>query len=370
MLRTALALAALGPRASAAEAPVHFANDVAPILTKQGCNSGGCHGRASGQNGFKLSLFGFEPLEDYDHIVKEGRGRRITPAAPEQSLLLLKATNTVPHNGGRKLDTTSDEYKLIVRWIRQGAPAGALDPLVTGIEVTPREKVLPKKSQAQLKVVAQYSDGTSRDVTRAAVYDAVDKGMAGVNDAGLVTLGDLPGDAAVMVRYQGRVAVFRGIIPLGPPLAQLPPARNFVDEHVFRKLQTLGLPPSPLCDDGTFLRRVTLDIAGRVPTLEEARAFLADGSADKRDQAIDRLLDSTDYAEFFAGKWSALLRNKRAENTYERGCVLFWQWIRDSFAANKPYDQFARDLLTASGDIAHNPPVAWYRSFKESNMQM
>jgi len=364
------ALAALGVRLPAGEAPVHFANDIQPILTKQGCNGGGCHGRASGQNGFKLSLFGFEPLEDYDHIVKEGRGRRISPAAPEQSLLLLKATNTVPHNGGRKLDSNSEEYKLIARWIRQGAPAGTLNPGVTSVEVSPREKVVLKKSTEQLKVTARYSDGSSRDVTRTAVYDAVDKGMAAVTDAGLVTFGDLPGDAAVMVRYQGRVTVFRGIIPLGPPLAHLPPARNFVDEHVFKKLQTLGLPPSPLCDDGTFLRRVTLDIAGRLPTLEESRAFLADGTADKRDRVIDHLLDSTDYAEFFAGKWSALLRNKRVENTYERGCVLFWQWIRDSFAANKPYDQFARDLLTASGDISHSPPVAWNRSFKEANVQM
>lgn len=350
--------------------PVHFANDVVPLFTKNGCNSGGCHGRASGQNGFKLSLFGYEAMEDYDHLVKEARGRRVFPAAPERSLLLLKATNLVPHNGGNRLVVGSDDYNLILRWIRQGLPAGTLSPALTGIDVYPKERILEKHALQQLAVQAHYSDGSTRDVTRTAIYDAVDKAMAEVSSDGLVTLSDLPGDAAVMVRYQGQVAVFRAAIPLGQPLAQLPPTNNYVDEHVFAKLKTLGIPPSPLCDDSTFLRRVSLDIAGRLPTLEETRAFLQDTTADKRNKAIDRLLDTDDYAEFFAGKWSAMLKNRRSENTYERGCYVFYQWIRDSFAANKPYDQFAREVLTASGDIVHTPPVAWYRQFKEANLQM
>ena len=353
-----------------ADQPVHFANDIVPILSKYGCNTGGCHGRFAGQNGFKLSLFGYEPLEDYDHIVKEARGRRITPAAPEQSLLLLKCTNTVPHTGGKRLDADSRDYALIVRWIRQGMPEGTLDPALTGIEVVPKECVLKKQATKKLKVIASYSDGSTRDISRTALYDPVDKAMAAVSSEGLVTLNDIPGDIAIMVRYQGQVAVFRTTVPVGKPLDNLPAAQNFVDEHVFKKLKTLGLPPSPLCEDGTFLRRVSLDIAGRLPTLEETKAFLADTAPDKRDRAIDRLLDSVDYAEFFAGKWSGLLRNKRIEATYERGCVLFWQWIRDSLIANKPYNEFVREIITASGDIEHSPPVAWYRSFKEPNLQM
>ncbi len=309
-------------------------------------------------------------MEDYRHIVEEGRGRRVSPGSPENSLLLLKATNTVPHNGGRKLDPASDEYKLIARWIREGLSPGSLNPALRGIDVSPTERTLAKRATQQLTVTAHYSDGSSRDITRLALYDPADKGMASVSEGGLVQLNDVPGDAAVMVRYQGQVAVFRAMIPMGPPLAQLPPAKNFVDGLVFRKLQKLGVPPSPLCDDSTFLRRVTLDIAGRLPTLEETKAFLADSATDKRDKAVDRLLETPDYADFFAGKWSALLRNKRVEPTYERGQVLFWQWIRDGLAANKPYDQFARELLTASGDVAHTPPVAWYRAFKEPNPQM
>ena len=354
----------------AVEAPVHFANDVVPILTKNGCNTGGCHGRASGQNGFKLSLFGYEAMEDYDHLVKEGRGRRLFPASPEQSLLLLKATNTVPHNGGKKLDPDSEEYRIIARWIRQGMPQGTLNPSLTRIEVTPKEVVLSKNSTQQLKVVASYNDGTTRDVTRTALFDAVDKAMANVSETGVVTLGDLPGDAAIMVRYMGQVAVFRATIPLGAALAELPKPKNFVDELVFKKLKTLGLPPSPLADDGTFLRRVTVDIAGRLPTLVETKSFLADASPDKRNKVIDRLLDSDDYAEFFANKWSALLRNKRNESSYARGTYTFWGWVRDSLAENKPFDQFAREVLTASGDVTHTPAVAWYRQFKDANLQM
>jgi len=352
------------------EALVHFANEIVPILSKNGCNGGGCHGRSSGQNGFKLSLFGYEPSEDYDHIVKEARGRRVSPAAPEQSLLLLKGTNTVPHTGGKRLEVDSKEYELIVRWIRQGMPEGAPNPVLTSIEVTPKESVLKKQATKQLKVIASYSDGSTRDITRTAIYDPVDKAMATVSNEGLVSLSDIPGDAAVMVRYQGQVAVFRATVPVGKPQNKLPVAQNFVDEHVFRKLKILGLQPSTLTEDGAFLRRVSLDIAGRLPTLDETKSFIADSAPDKRDRAIDRLLDSVDYAEFFAGKWSGLLRNKRLEATYERGCVLFWQWIRDSLLANKPYSEFAQEILTASGDITHSPPVAWYRSFKEPNVQM
>lgn len=350
---------------------LNFANDIVPILTKASCNAGGCHGKAGGQNGFKLSLLGFEPQEDYEHIVKEARGRRLFPAAPEQSLLLQKAINATPHGGGKKMDAKSEEYATLVRWISQGMPYGKdTDPTLVSVEVIPKERVMPLKSEQQLKVIAHYSDGYTRDVTRSALYEANEKSMGEAGETGLFKLYDLPGDVAVMVRYQGKVAVFRATAPLGAPVETLPPGRNTIDTLVFKKLKQLGLPPSEVCDDGTFLRRVTIDIAGRLPSPGEMRAFLSDANPRKRDALIDTLLESPEYAEYFANKWNALLRNKRGETTHARGNYAFFSWIRDSMSENKPYDQFVREIISASGDITLNPPVAWYRQVKDTTQQM
>jgi hypothetical protein len=351
--------------------PVNFPNQIVPIFTKLGCNGGGCHGKASGQNGFKLSLLGFEPAEDYEHLVKEARGRRLFPAAPDRSLLLLKATAALPHGGGKRLEPGADDYKLLARWITQGMPYGhSNDPTVARIEVLPKERTLPFDGEQQLVVLAHYSDGAVEDVTRSALFEPNDKEMAKTDERGLVTVFKQPGDVAVMVRYQARVAVFNATVPLGAPVENLPPAKNFIDELVFKKLKAIGLPPSAVCDDSTFLRRVTLDIAGRLPTPEETQRFLADAGAAKRDAWIDRLLDSPDYAEYFANKWSGLLRNKRTDPKHKRGTYAFHAWIRDSFLENKPYDRFVREILTASGDLGENPPVAWYRQVKDTQMQL
>jgi hypothetical protein len=377
---TVTAKVAGGPSASlsvtveqfATPKPVNFPNQVVPIFTKTGCNGGGCHGKSSGQNGFKLSLLGFEPTEDYEHLVKEARGRRLFPAAPENSLLLLKAVATMPHGGGKRLDPSSDDYRLIVRWIRQGMPYGKpTDPTVAGIEVWPKERTLKPQGEQQLVVLARYSDGSVEDVTRSAVYEPNDKNMGQVDDAGRVKVFDTPGDVAVMVRYQSRVAVFRAMVPLGAPVNTLPPARNFIDELVFAKLKKVGMPPSAVCDDATFLRRVTIDVAGRLPTVDETRAFLADADPAKRDKWIDKLLDGTDYADYFANKWSAVLRNKRKEGpSAARATIAFHDWVRDSLLTNKPYDQFVREVIAASGEVAHNPAVAWYRQVKEPANQL
>jgi hypothetical protein len=351
--------------------PVNFPNQIVPIFTKAGCNSGGCHGKASGQNGFKLSLLGFEPAEDYEHLVKEARGRRLFPAAPEQSLLLLKGAATLPHGGGRRFDPASDDYKLLVRWIAQGMPYGKpTDPVVKSIEVLPTERTMPFNGEQQLVVLAHYTDGSVDDVTRSALYEPNDKNMAQTGENGRVKLFDQPGDVAVMVRYQARVAVFRATIPLGAPVDRLPAPKNFVDELVFKKLQTIGMPPSEMTDDATFLRRVTIDIAGRLPTPDEMNRFFADKNPAKRDRWVDALLDSPDYAEYFANKWSSLLRNKRTAPTHQRGTYAFWTWLRDSFVENKPYDQFAREIVAASGDVAQNPPVAWFRQVRDPQAQM
>jgi len=355
----------------ATKQPINFPNQIVPIFTKTGCNGGGCHGKSGGQNGFRLSLLGFEPTEDYEHLVKEARGRRLFPAAPEASLLLQKAAAIMPHGGGKRIDATSDDFKLIARWIRQGMPYGKTnDPTVARIEVLPKHRTMTLNGDQQLVVLAHYTDGAVEDVTRSALYEPNDKDMAKVTESGHVQLFQQPGDVAVMVRYQAKVAVFRATIPLGAPVEKLPVAKNFVDELVFAKLKTVGMPPSELCDDATFIRRAALDIAGRLPTAEETAKFLADTNAARRDKWIDQLLDSTEHAEYFANKWSALLRNKRTDGTHRRGTYGFYNWIRDSLYANKPYDQFVREILAASGDMAHTPPVTWYRQVRETTTQL
>lgn len=353
------------------EIQINFPNQIVPIFTKLGCNSGGCHGKASGQNGFKLSLLGFEPGEDYEFLVKEGRGRRLFPASPEKSLLLLKAINGMPHGGGSRLDADSHEYRLLRRWIAQGMPYGkATDPTVASIEVIPAQRSMERGGEQQIAVIAHYTDGSTEDVTRTAQFDANDPEMAEATVTGLVKTLDLTGDVAIMARYQSQVGVFRASIPLGIEVKNLPPTKNLVDEAVFKKLVVLGVPPSAVCDDATFLRRTSVDISGRLPTPEETQAFLADGDANKRSKWIDNLLASTAYADYFANKWNAILRNKGGQNNSVRGTYSFHSWIRDSFHENKPYDQFVREILAGSGELGQNPPVVWYRQVKQVNEQV
>jgi hypothetical protein len=353
--------------------PINFANQIVPIFTKYGCNSGGCHGKATGQNGFKLSLLGFVPSDDYEYLVKEARGRRLFPAAPERSLLLQKATNMVPHGGGHRLGPESYEYRLLARWVKQGMPYGLPDdPTVERIEVLPASRAMQRGGKQQLAVLAHYTDGSTEDVTHIAQYEPNDSEMAEASRSGLVTTHDLTGDVAIMARFQGQVSVSRATIPLGIPVtdAELPPARNFIDELVFAKLKALGIPPSPVCDDATYVRRVSLDIAGRLPTADEARAFAADADPAKRDKLIDRLLDSSGYADYFANKWSAILRNQRVNQNYTRGTYAFHDWVRRSFLTNERYDEFVRDIIGASGEIGQNPPVAWYRAVDTAEKQL
>lgn len=351
--------------------PINFGNQIVPIFTKAGCNGGGCHGKSGGQNGFRLSLLGFEPAEDYEHLVKEARGRRLFPAAPDRSLLLLKASATLPHGGGKRLDPDSDDYRLLVRWITQGTPFGsARDPVVDHIEVRPQERTMALGGDQQLAVTAYYTDGRTEDVTHSALYEPNDKDMAKSEESGLVKLYQQPGDVAVMVRYQAKVAVFRATIPLGATVTNLPVAKNFIDELVFKKLKTIGMPPSEPADDATFLRRVTIDVAGRLPRADETKRFLSDARADKRERWIDRLLAGSDYADNFANKWAALLRNKRSDPKQNRMTYAFHDWVRDSLLENKPYDAFVRELLTASGDVSQNPAVAWFRQTRETTTQL
>jgi hypothetical protein len=352
--------------------PLSFPNDIAPILTKAGCNTGACHAKAGGgQRGFQLSLLGFEPEEDYESIVKEARGRRVFPSAPEQSLLVLKPANIVPHGGGKQLDTDSAEYQTLVRWISEGMPyTSEADPVLESIDVEPKRMSMKVNTTQSLKVTAKYSDGSTRDVTHMALYEPNEKSMAETTEGGVVKTLDIPGSLAVMVRYSGLVSVFNASIPLGAPVENLPAEKNFIDRLVFANLKEIGVPPSPVCDDSTFLRRVSLDIAGRLPTSKETAEFLASKDPNKRDVVIDRLLDSPDYADYFANKWTALLKNQREDKADITANFAFHSWVRDGMLANKPYDEMVRQILAATGTIVENPAVAWYKRVKEPNKQL
>ncbi len=351
--------------------PVNFAHQIIPIFTKLGCNSGGCHGKAAGQAGFKLSLLGFEPQEDYEHLLNESRGRRLFPALPDKSLLLQKATNMSPHGGGKRMDVDSHEYRLLRRWVASGMPFGEdHDPQLTNIRVIPAQALLEREQWQQLSVVATYSDGSTEDVTRTAQYESNNTDMAEVTESGLVKLGIASGNSAIMTRYQGQVAVFRIGVPLGVNVAQWPASNNLVDELVFAKLKALGIPPSTPCDDATWIRRVTLDLCGRLPTAQEAQAFLSDSSPKKFETTVDHLLASSDHAEFFAKKWSSILRNRRNSTGHQFGSFSFYAWLRDSFYRNQPYDQLVRELLTATGSIESNPPVAWFREVSSTEARI
>ncbi len=359
-------------RTDAAEHPVSFVNDVVPLLTKAGCNVGVCHAKAGGgQKGFQLSLLGFEPQEDFESLTKEGRNRRLFFGSPDQSLLLLKASGQMPHGGGVRLAATSEGYALLREWIRQGATFDRETvPKLLSFEVHPARGSIKRGGVQQLQAIAKYSDGSVRDVTSMSLYESNDKAMADVSERGLVKISDIVGNVAVMVRYQAKVAVFSASVPLGAPVDNLPSSKNFVDEYVFANLKALGIPPSILCDDATFLRRVTLDIGGRLPTEEESTAFLASKDEGKRDKVIDELLRSPDYADFFANKWTALLKNRRDDASDTVSNFAFHAWVRDSFLANKPYDQFVREVLAATGTVIGNPPVAWYKRVKEPKQQI
>ncbi len=355
----------------AEELPVNFKNEIVPIFTKLGCNAGGCHGKADGQNGFKLSLLGFYPEEDYEYLVHEDRGRRVFPADPDYSLLLQKPANVLPHGGGQRMSPGSYEWELISRWIRQGMPYGAeTDPVLERIEAVPAVREMNVRTRQQLSVIAHYSDGSIRDVTRLASYDANYPEMAVSTSFGRITVEDVPGEVAMMVRFQGQVGVFRAIIPQGLPVPLTPPEKTFIDTLVFTKQRQLGIPPSLLCDDPTFIRRVSIDVAGRLPTVSEVEQFIADPDPAKRDRLVDRLVDSPGYADYFSNKWATVLRNKRRNATDVPYTYKFHGWIRRALRENMPYDQLVRGVLTATGDPETHPPVAWYREVSTSTQQM
>jgi hypothetical protein len=362
---------AVGVRDSGRLRAFHFETDVEPILGRFGCNASGCHGKAEGQNGFKLSVFAFDPAADYAALVKESRGRRVFPAAPEESLLLRKASGRAAHGGGTRVPAGSDAYQLLRNWIAAGAPYGGGDgPRLEGIRVEPAERTLAMHGRQQLRVVARFSDGREADVTARARFQSNNDGLAAVDADGLVTAGESPGEAAVMASYLGAVGLFRAFVPRadalpdGPPL----PAFNFIDPLVDRKLAKLHIRPSPVCDDAEFLRRAYLDIIGTLPTPTESRRFLADQRTDKRARLVDELLQRPEYADYWALKWADLLRVDRAALGHQRAYA-YYRWVHESFAANRPLDRFAREWLTAEGPLGEVGPANFFKAVTKPGEQ-
>ncbi len=352
---------------SASTASVTFESDVQPLLTRYGCNSGPCHGKSRGQNGFALSLLGFDG--DFDHfaLVREGRGRRIFPAAPEFSLILRKATGELPHGGGKRFEIGSPHYELLKQWIKNGAPRTPHDaPTLVRVVVDPKTHSAKPKEQFRLKVYAEYSDGKRREVTDGSAFQSNDQTIAAISndEPGLIQAGPIPGESAIMARYMNNIAVCTVTVPLAGEVPNAVynalPQHNEIDSLVWNKLKLMGQLPSDAASESTWHRRAYLRVIGRLPASDETRAFLADARADKRTQLINQLLERPEYADFWANKWTDLLR----PNPYRAGIKAVRSldnWVREAFRQNMPYDQFVRELLTAKGSTWRNGATVIFR---------
>lgn len=358
-----------------------FRTDIVPILTRYGCNSGGCHGKATGQNGFRLSLLGFEP--DFDHVslVREARGRRVFAGSPDDSLLLSKASGRVPHGGGNRIRQDSEDYDLLRKWIQAGAAGPRPDePTLVRLTVTPQDQILDFNSKIQLNVTAHFSNGRTANVTGRSLFETNLPEIAEVTESGELQTHSRGGLFAAMVRFGGKIAVFRGTVPFtrGEPKSSTPvdPATS---DHVVRvaadsvntllaeQWNRLSVTPSEPADDYEFIRRASIDICGTLPTSEEVLEFANDERPAKKAFLIDRLLERPQHASWFALKWAAILQNRGkgySTRKQREGTALFTSWIRDSIAENKPYDRFVTEILTATGSQQQTPPTLWYRSVR------
>jgi len=349
--------------------PVTFERDIQPILTRFGCNAGACHGKARGQNGFQLSLLAYDNDFDFNAIATEARGRRIFPANPAFSLMLRKPSAQTPHGGGKKLPASSPEYQLLEKWIAAGTPRTPEDaPKLEKITVFPESRLLSFNATQQLAVTAHYSDGSTRDVTNLAQFSSSESVYSAVDATGRVKAGPIPGEATIMARFAEKFAVCSVLIPLPTPVDAAVydklPRNNFIDGLVWKKLQQLNVTPSELSTDAQFHRRAYLDVIGRLPTPDETRAFLADKDPKKREKLIESLLDRPEYGDFWANKWTDLLR----PNPYHVGMKATYnldQWLRKSFRENKPYDQFVREIIAANGSTFTNGAAVFYRDRRE-----
>ncbi|GDY20144.1 S-layer protein [Verrucomicrobiota bacterium] len=329
-----------------------FRNHIQPVLTKSGCNAGACHGAAAGQNGFRVSLRGYDDDGDHTILTRGAMNRRITLADPARSLLLLKSTATIPHKGGERFKTGSFEYRVLAEWIAAGAPGPRPDDArITRLEVLPPAALLQPGATQQLSVRATFSDGHVEDVTRWAKFNAVNTSVAGVDESGRVTVSG-HGETTVSAWFLSQLAITTITSPYAKPvpasLFTSSPRRNFIDDLVLEKLRELNLPPSPRSTDSEFLRRAFLDTIGVPPSADETRAFLADRSAGKRDALIDSLLARPEFIDYWSYRWSDLLL-VNSDKLPPTAMWAYYNWIRKNVAANTPWDRFVRDLVTATG---------------------
>ena len=347
--------------------PPSFLKDVIPVLTHAGCNMGACHGAAAGKGGFRLSLLGYDPDLDFESITRQAGARRIARSQPENSLLLRKPTYATPHRGGKRLEKGSAEYRILTDWIAAGCPGPiASDAKVVALKVTPAVRTLKRGEQQQFAVTAKYSDGTTRDATGETLFTASDESTAGVTPTGLAKANG-PGEGAVIARYQGLVTTATVISPYAAPIhrAQAPNKNSNVsaaiDTMVQARLDALGLPTSPRATDGDFLRRVSLDVTGQLPSVEAAKQFLADKSPDKRTRLIDALLDSPEYVDCWTLQWADLLHCSRAALN-DKGMYAMHSWIHTAVNANMPWNQFARAIIVSGGDTYRDGPSNFYKA--------
>ena len=350
-----------------AEAPAtpSFVNDVVPLFTRLGCNQGACHGKAAGQNGFRLSLRGYAPELDYKYLTREVDARRISQSSPEDSLLLRKPLGLAPHEGGKLFNEGSREHQLLLNWIRAGAPGpNKNDPELQKLDVQPGARTLRPDETQQLRVTGAYSDGTRRDVTWLSKFNSNDAGIADVDAYGKITV-RRHGETSIRISFMTQVAV---VVIASPYDDQVDPSRfvqrnNFIDEHVFNKLAALHIEPSDLCTDAEFIRRAYLDTIGILPTPGEVRTFLDDKAPDKRGKLIDTLLERPEFVDLWALFLDDLLQNRKERDHDVRGTKdvrAFHDWLRKQVAANRPWDELARDVLTASGKTTDHPEVGYY----------
>lgn len=360
--------------------PVEVANQESPekvsfnygtlaVLSKQGCNSGACHGSPSGKGGFRMSLRAYDSALDIDTLVREAFNRRTNLYEPESSLLLRKPLMEVAHGGGRKLKKTDAGYAVLRDWIAQGCQVDPADaPTCVKLEVYPRERILKRPAHTQqLVALAHFSDGSIRDVTSLAVFSSSDEAVATVDATGLVVSQDR-GEAAILARFLDKIETSSMMFLKEIPGFQWnsPPENNFVDHHVFQKLQQLQILPSEACTDEEFVRRLYFDVIGILPEPSETAQFLADQDPQKRSKLIDALLERPEFAEFWALKWGDLLRIRNIKVS-AGGVHKFNRWLVAALRDNMPYDQFARELLTAEGSTYVNPPANYFRTATETN---
>lgn len=351
-----------------------FVRDIAPILNKASCTSGPCHGSAKGKNGFKLSLRGYDPQFDYESLLYDLSGRRFNRAEPGKSLMLAKPTQEVAHGGGLRFEKDSDYYRTIQRWIEIGVPYG--DPAkdaVAALEVTPAEINMTAPGEtAQVKVTARFADGQAREVTRDATVESNIPDVAKVDDKSLVK-GERIGEATLLVRYQGKFSTIPVTVLNPKPgfVWKSEVQNNYIDKFIDEKLKRSKIQPSGLADDATFLRRASLDLTGQIPSPEQVRAFTADPAPAKvkRTRMIDQLIASPAYVDHWTVKWGDLLQASR-KYLGEKGVYGFQEWIRDSIAANRPYDKMVREMLTASGSTYDERAANYYRITRDAKPTM